>query len=100
MSAQALQEFFVSLGFEVDTAKINEFEQQTARLRDEMLKIGTVITVRRVIGMFVTTIAQGIDELGDFAEMKIDRGPARNRARGPVQRLKPRSGQGFRLRRQ
>ena len=71
MSAQALQEFFVSLGFEVDTAKINEFEQQTARLRDEMLKIGTVITgVAGGIGMFVTTIAQGIDELGDFAEME------------------------------
>ena len=71
MSAQALQEFFVSLGFEVDTAKINEFEQQTARLRDEMLKIGTVVTgVAGGIGMFVTAVAQGIDELGDFAEME------------------------------
>ncbi|MFN4342368.1 MAG: hypothetical protein ACK4FE_10115 [Azonexus sp.] len=71
MSAQALQEFFVSLGFEVDTAKINEFEQQTARLRDEMLKIGAVVTgVAGGIGMFVTAVAQGIDELGDFAEME------------------------------
>ncbi len=71
MSAQALQEFFVSLGFEVDTAKINELEQQTARLRDEMLKIGAVVTgVAGGIGMFVTAIAQGIDELGDFAELE------------------------------
>ena len=71
MSAQALQEFFVSLGFEVDTTKINEFEQQTARLRDEMLKIGAVVTgVAGGIGMFVGKVAEGIDELGDFAELE------------------------------
>ena len=54
MSAQALQEFFVSLGFEVDTAKINEFEQQTARLRDEMLKIGTPSGQNTTIGVVAT----------------------------------------------
>lgn len=71
MSAQALQEFFVSLGFEVDTSNVDEFEQKAAHLRDGMLKIGTIVTgVAAGIGLFVTEIAGGIDELGDFAELE------------------------------
>ena len=70
MSAQALQEFFVSLGFEVDTAKINEFEQQTARLRDGLLKVGTIMTGAAVgVGAMVLKVAEGMDEIGDFADI-------------------------------
>lgn len=70
MSAQALQEFFVSLGFEVDTAKINEFEQQTARLRDGLLKVGTIMTGAAAgVGAMVLKVAEGMDEIGDFADI-------------------------------
>lgn len=70
MSAQALQEFFVSLGFEVDTAKINEFEQQTARLRDGLLKVGTIMTGAAVgVSAMVLKVAEGMDEIGDFADI-------------------------------
>lgn len=70
MSAQALQEFFVSLGFEVDTTKISEFEQQTARLREGVLKVGTVMTGAAVgIGAMVLKVAEGMDDVGDFADI-------------------------------
>jgi len=70
MSAQALQEFFVSLGFEVDTTKINEFEQQTARLREGVLKVGAVMTGAAVgIGAMVLKVAEGMDDVGDFADI-------------------------------
>lgn len=70
MSAQALQEFFVSLGFEVDTAKINEFEQQTAKLRDGLLKVGTIMTGTAAgVGAMVLKVAEGMDDIGDFADI-------------------------------
>jgi len=70
MSAQALQEFFVSLGFEIDTAKINEFEQQTARLREGVLKVGTIMTGAAAgVGAMVLSVAEGMDDVGDFADI-------------------------------
>ena len=70
MSANALQEFFVSLGFEVDTSKINEFEQQTARLREGMLKVSAVATgIAAGVGIFVAKAAESLDDLGDFADL-------------------------------
>lgn len=70
MSTQALQEFFVSLGFEVDTSKIKEFEQQTASLRESMLKVSAIATGAAVgLGMMVMKVAEGMDEVGDFADI-------------------------------
>lgn len=70
MSAQALQEFFVSLGFEVDTSKIKEFEQQTASLRESMLKVSAIATGAAVgLGMMVMKVAEGMDDVGDFADI-------------------------------
>lgn len=70
MSVQALQEFFVSLGFEVDTSKIKEFEQQTASLRESMLKVSAIATGAAVgLGMMVMKVAEGMDDVGDFADI-------------------------------
>ncbi len=70
MSAQVLQEFFVRLGFEVDTGKVKEFEQQTVRLRDGMFKMGAIVTAAAAgIGLYVSRVAESLDDLGDFADL-------------------------------
>lgn len=69
MSAQALQEFFVALGFEVDTKGLDKFEQQTSQVRDTVLSAGKVIGLAALaVGAFVTKIGRSIDDLNDFAE--------------------------------
>lgn len=70
MSAQVLQEFFVRLGFEVDTDKVREFEQETIRVRDGVFKMGAIVTAAAAgIGLFVSRVAESLDDLGDFADL-------------------------------
>lgn len=71
MAANIIESFFVSLGFEIDTERLNDFEQALQGARDTVLAVGTVAAAAAgAIGLFVTQVAQGIDELGDFAEME------------------------------
>lgn len=71
MSGSAIENFFVALGFEIDSAKLKEFESDVASARDTMLSIGAAAGVAAAaIGGFVHTMAVGMDQLGDFAEME------------------------------
>lgn len=71
MAANIIESFFVSLGFEIDTGKLDEFEQQVAGARNAVLAVGAVAAAAAgAIGVFVTKVAEGIDELGDFAEIE------------------------------
>lgn len=70
MSAQVLQEFFVKLGFEVDTDKVKEFEQETIQVRNGVFKMGAIVTAAAAgIGLFVSRVAESLDDLGDFADL-------------------------------
>lgn len=69
MSANIIESFLVSLGFEVNTDKLDEFKKKTEELRDQATAIGALFTgAAGALGLFVTKVAEGIDELGDFAE--------------------------------
>lgn len=69
MSANIIESFFVSLGFEIDTGKLDEFEQKLAGARSTVLAVGAVAAAAAgAIGMFITKVATGVDKLGDFAE--------------------------------
>ena len=71
MAANIIESFFVSLGFEIDTGKLDEFEQKLQDARDTVLAVGAVAAAAAgAIGLFVTKVAAGIDELGDFAELE------------------------------
>lgn len=71
MSANIIESFFVSLGFEIDTGKLSEFEKKLAGARSTVLAVGAVAaSAAGAIGLFVTRVAEGIDELGDFAEQE------------------------------
>lgn len=71
MAANIIESFFVSLGFEINTEKLDEFEQKLAAARGTVLTVGAVAaTVAAGIGLFVSKVAEGIDELGDFADVE------------------------------
>ena len=71
MAANIIESFFVSLGFEINTEKLDEFEQKLAAARGTVLAVGAVAaTAAAGIGLFVSKVAEGIDELGDFAELE------------------------------
>lgn len=71
MAANIIESFFVSLGFEIDTGKLDEFEQKLQEARDTVMAVGAIAaTAAAAIGVFVTKVAAGIDELGDFAELE------------------------------
>jgi len=71
MAANIIESFFVSLGFEINTEKLDEFEQKLAAARGTVLAVGAVAaTAAAGIGLFVSKVAEGIDELGDFADVE------------------------------
>jgi hypothetical protein len=68
--SNVIESFFVSLGFEVDTAKVEEFKKKTEELRASVLKVGAIFTGAAVgIGMMVLKVAEGMDDVGDFADI-------------------------------
>lgn len=70
MAANIIESFFVSLGFEIDTQKLEEFDRKLESARGLVLTVGGVATAAAgAIGVFVSKVAGSIDELGDFAEL-------------------------------
>lgn len=70
MSANIIESFFVSLGFEINTEKLEEFQQKAEALRASVLKLGAIATGAAVgIGTMVLKVAEGMDEVGDFADI-------------------------------
>lgn len=66
----AIESFFVSLGFEIDTDKVDEFKQRAESLRNSVLALGAVATAAAVgIGAMVLKVADGMDATGDFADI-------------------------------
>lgn len=71
MAANIIESFFVSLGFEINTEKLDEFEQKLQGAQSTVMAIGGIAAAAAgAIGLFVGKVAEGIDELGDFAELE------------------------------
>jgi len=71
MSANVIESFFVSLGFEIDTGKLDEFGKKLQSARNTVLAVGTVAAAAAgAIGLFVGKIAEGVDDLGSFANLE------------------------------
>lgn len=69
MSANILESFFVALGFEVDTTGLDAMKKKTEELRNTALAMGAIFTTAAAgLGLFVAKVAEGLDDLGDFAE--------------------------------
>lgn len=65
-----LDSFFVALGFEVDTSKVEQFNQQAKALRTTILEVGAVaIGAAAGIGLLSIGVAQSLGELQKFAEL-------------------------------
>lgn len=70
MSANVIESFFVSLGFEINTEKIEDFKKRAEELRDSVLKVGAVATGAAVgIGLLVEKVASSMGDLSSFAEL-------------------------------
>lgn len=70
MSANVIDSFFVSLGFDINTEKIEEFRKQYDGLRDSILKVGAVFAGAAVgVGAMILKVAEGMDDVGDFADI-------------------------------
>lgn len=68
--SNVIESFFVSLGFEVNTEKIEEFKKKAEELRESVLKVGAVATGAAVgIGLLVEKVASSMGELYSFAEL-------------------------------
>lgn len=69
MSANIIESFFVSLGFEIDDKELDKFSAKVKEARDTVFGIGKVVGIAAgAIGAFVTSVAYATDDLGDFAE--------------------------------
>lgn len=65
-----IESFFVSLGFDVNTEKIEEFKKKADELRESVLKVGTIATGAAVgIGLLVEGVAHSMGDLYSFAEL-------------------------------
>ena len=65
-----IEDFFVSLGFEVDDKGVSQFVSTLGKARNVML--GVVAAAGAAAGAvtaFVNSVARDVDELGDFAEL-------------------------------
>lgn len=68
--SNVIESFFVSLGFEVNTEKIEEFKKKADELRESVLKVGAIATGAAVgIGLLVEKVAGSMGELYSFAEL-------------------------------
>ncbi|MDX9707851.1 MAG: hypothetical protein RBT86_09755, partial [Azospira sp.] len=71
MAANIIESFFVSLGFEINDEPLKEFQQHLESATDTVMAIAGIATAAAgAIGLFVSKVAEGIDELGDFAELE------------------------------
>lgn len=71
MSGTSIEDFFVALGFEVDSSDLKTFKKDIEGAKDAMMSVvkGAAVAAG-AIGLFVTSIAAATDELGDFAEVE------------------------------
>lgn len=70
MSANILESFFVALGFEVDTDKIDEFKKKTEELRESAITLGSIFTGAAAgIGLLVEGVASAMGDISSFAEL-------------------------------
>jgi hypothetical protein len=68
--AGVIDSFFAKLGFQVDAQGVEQFQAKTASLRSSILAIGALTTVAAAgIGAMVMNVAQGMDDVGDFADI-------------------------------
>lgn len=70
MAGNVIESFLVGLGFQIDTAKLDEFNQRTDALRASALQLGTIFTAAAAgIGLFVQKTAESMGDIADFAEL-------------------------------
>lgn len=70
MSANIIESFFVSLGFEVNTEKIDEFKKKAAELRESAVTLGSIFTGAAAgIALLVQGVASSMGDLASFAEL-------------------------------
>lgn len=70
MAANIIESFFVSLGFEVNTEKIEEFKKKTEELRESATTIGSLFTGAAAgIGLLVQGVAASMGDIASFAEL-------------------------------
>jgi hypothetical protein len=66
----AIENFFASLGYEIKITKVDELKTKFDALRESMLKVGTAATqAATYVGGFVTQVAAGLDDIGNFADL-------------------------------
>ena len=71
MAGTSIEDFFVALGFEVDSSDLKSFKSDIDGAKDAMMSVvKTAAIAAGAIGLFVTSIASAVDELGDFAEVE------------------------------
>jgi hypothetical protein len=71
MKGTPLESFFVALGFEIDTKELDNFEKTLDGAKQSVMSMTAVAgAAAAAIGVFVYSIAQSVDELGDFAEQE------------------------------
>lgn len=69
-AANALESFFVSLGFQVDTTDIDKWQAKAEHVKSSMLGLGAVIGAAALgLGYFVEHMAESMGELAHFAEV-------------------------------
>ena len=70
MAANIIESFFVSLGFEVNTEKIDEFKKKAEELRESATTLGSIFTGAAAgIGLLVQGVASSMGDLASFAEL-------------------------------
>lgn len=66
-----LDSLFVKLGFQLDTDQLEQFKGQVAEARDTVFTLTAALAASAgAFALFVTSQAEAIDELGDFAEQE------------------------------
>ncbi len=71
MSGTSIEDFFVALGFEVDSSDLKTFKKDIDSAKEAMMSVVKTASIAAgAIGLFVTSIASATDELGDFAEIE------------------------------
>lgn len=69
--ANTIDSFLVALGFEVDPAGAKEFQKHLDVVTDSVKAVTAAATLAAgAVGLFVSSIANSIDELGDFADIE------------------------------
>lgn len=70
MAANIIESLFVALGFQVDTAGLDEMKKKTDELRESALKVGAVFTGADLgIGLLAEGVAKSMGDIASFAEL-------------------------------